>query len=290
MKMIKTPVIWNITNKCPYSCSFCCLDANSPTKDISLEEKLAVIENIDVLNVSLDISGGDPLMFDENLELIRRISKKLGKDSISITSTGKGLERINLEDLSSHVCEVGFTYDFPHEPSPDRPLGYNSHNLELAREVKKAGIRTMAQVPLIRSNFSKEIIEEIYKNLYEIGADKLLIMRFSESGRGISRKELSLNQNEIDQSLGHYRQLEKEYGTPKIRTTPSVKGKFLGKILTSLNISNNGLLLSNPWSYTSGGVPEDYAVLGDLTNEKFSNMAGRNVYQRFLIQLRRNLK
>jgi MoaA/NifB/PqqE/SkfB family radical SAM enzyme len=288
--MIKTPIIWNLTNKCPYSCSFCCLDANSPTKDLSLEEKLAVIENIDILNVSLDISGGEPLMSDENLEIIKTISKKLGKDSISITSTGKGLERINLEDLSNHVLEVGFTYDFPHEPSPDRPLGYNSHNLELAREVKKVGIRTMAQVPLIRSNFSKEIIEEIYKNLYKSGIDKLLLMRFSESGRGISRKELSLNQKEIDQSLFYYRQLEKEYGTPKIRITPSVKGKFLGKVLTSLNISNNGLLLSNPWSYTAGGAPEDYAVLGDLTNEKFSNIAGRNVYQRFLIQLRRNLK
>jgi MoaA/NifB/PqqE/SkfB family radical SAM enzyme len=218
------------------------------------------------------------------------ISKKLGKDSISITSTGKGLERINLEDLSSYVCEVGFTYDFPHEPSPDRPLGYNSHNLELAREVKKVGIRTMAQVPLIRSNFSKEIIEEIYKNLYESGIDKLLLMRFSESGRGVSRKELSLNQEEINQSLCYYRQLENEYGIPQIKITPSVKGKFLGRVLTSLNISNNGLLLSNPWSYTSGGMPEEYAVLGDLTKEKFSNITGRNVYQRFLIQLRRNLK
>jgi MoaA/NifB/PqqE/SkfB family radical SAM enzyme len=290
MKMIKTPIIWNVTNKCPYSCSFCCLDANSPTRDLSLEGKLAVVENIDILNVSLDVSGGEPLMSDENLKLIKMISKKLGKDSISITSTGKGLERINLEDLSSYVCEVGFTYDFPHEPSPDRPLGYNSHNLELAREVKKVGIRTMAQVPLIRSNFSKEIIEEIYKNLYESGIDKLLLMRFSESGRGVSRKELSLNQEEINQSLCYYRQLENEYGIPQIKITPSVKGKFLGRVLTSLNISNNGLLLSNPWSYTSGGMPEEYAVLGDLTKEKFSNIAGRNVYQRFLIQLRRNLK
>jgi MoaA/NifB/PqqE/SkfB family radical SAM enzyme len=64
--MIKTPIIWNVTNKCPYSCSFCCLDANSSTRDLSLEGKLAVVENIDILNVSLDVSGGEPLMSDEN--------------------------------------------------------------------------------------------------------------------------------------------------------------------------------------------------------------------------------
>mgnify|MGYP001460090584 CR=1 FL=1 len=40
--MIQTPIIWNITNKCPYTCSFCCLDANSSTKDLSLEDKLKV--------------------------------------------------------------------------------------------------------------------------------------------------------------------------------------------------------------------------------------------------------
>jgi MoaA/NifB/PqqE/SkfB family radical SAM enzyme len=289
MKMIKTPVIWNITNKCPYSCSFCCLDANSSTGDLSLEQKLKVIENLDVQNINLDISGGEPLMFDENLELIRTVSKKLGKDSISITSTGKGLERVNLESLSKYIYELGFTYDFPYEPSPDRPLGFNSNNLELARESRKTRIKTIAQTPLLKSNISKEIITEIYKNLSESEIDGILLIRFSESGRGIFQNKLSLNQDEINQAVYYYRNLEKEYGKPKIKITPSVKWGILGKVLTSLNVSNNGLLLSNSWSYILGGMPEDYTVLGDLTKEKFSKLVGRNVYQRFLIQLKRNL-
>lgn len=288
--MIKTPIIWNVTNKCPYLCSFCCLDANSSTKDLSLEQKLKIIENIDVQNITLDISGGEPLMFEENLELIRLASKKFGRSSISVTSTGRGLERVNLEELSGDVYEIGFTYDFPHEPSPDRPFGYNSHNLELAEEASKFGIKTLAQIPLIKSNNSKGIIKEIYRNLSDAKIDNVLLIRFSESGRGISRRGLALNQDEINHSFDYYRQLEKEYGGPRIRVAPSIRGDFLRKVLTSLNISNEGLLLSNPWSYAQGGMPENRYILGDLTQERFSGLAGRNIYRRFLIQLRRNLK
>lgn len=288
--MIKTPVIWNVTNECHYSCSFCCIDANSSTNDLPLEQKLRIVDNLDVQNITLDISGGDPLVSGENLELIRRVSRKFGKDSVSITTTGKGLERVDLEELSQYVYEVGFTYDFPFEPSPDRPLGYNSHNLEWAMKLSNWGVKTMAQIPLLRSNSSGGIIKEIYRNLFEGGIEGILLIRFSESGRGISRQELSLNQEEINLLLKYYRCLEREYGKPKIKITPSVKGNLLGRILTSLNISNNGLLLSNPWAYSLGGAPEDYCVLGNLTKEKFSDLAGRNVYQRFFIQLGRNLK
>ena len=141
--MIQTPIIWNVTNKCPYTCSFCCLDANSSTKDISLEDKLKIIENLDSETIKIDFSGGEPLMDLENLEILRIISRKFGREKISVTSTGKGLERVDLEELAKYVSEVGFTYDFPRESFPDRPLGYNKHNLKSAKYVSERGIETL---------------------------------------------------------------------------------------------------------------------------------------------------
>lgn len=287
--MIQTPIIWNVTNNCPYSCSFCCIDANSFAKDISLEDKLKVIENLDSETIKIDFSGGEPLRDLENLEILRILSEKFGRERIAITSTGKGLERVDLEKLADYVSEVGFTYDFPRESFPDRPLGYNKHNLELAKEVSERGIKTIAQIPLIKPNTSSEIIEEIYLNLNQSKIDKLLLMRFSESGRGVSRTDLSLNQREINNVLKIYRNLETKYKNPKIKIIPSIKGELIGKIFTSLNITNQGLLLSNPWSYNSKGKPKEYCILGDLTKDKFSKLSGRNIYQRFFTQLRRNI-
>jgi len=287
--MIQTPIIWNITNKCPYTCSFCCLDANSSTKDLSLEDKLKVIENLDSKSIKIDFSGGEPLWNLENIEILKVLSEKFGREMISVTSTGKGLERVDLEELAKYVSEVGFIYHFPRESFPDRPVGYNKHNLELAKEVSERGIETMAQTPLIKPNTAPEIIEEIYLNLNQSKIDRLLLMRFSESGRGISRVDLSLNQREINNTLKIYKNLETKYEKPKIKITPSIKGELVGKIFTSLNISNQGLLLSNPWSYDSKGKPQEYCIFGDLTKDKLSKLAGTNIYQRFFTQLRRNI-
>jgi len=278
-----------VTNNCPYTCSFCCLDANSSAKDISLEDKLKVIKNLDSKTIKIDFSGGEPLMDLENLEILRILSEKFGREKISVTSTGRGLEKVDLEKLANYVSEVGFTYDFPRESFPDRPIGYNKHNLELAKEVSKRGIETMAQTPLIKPNTASEIIEEIYLNLNQSKIDKLLLMRFSESGRGASRIDLLLNQKEINNALKNYNNLEAKYGSPKIKITPSIKGESIGKIFTSLNISNQGLPLSNPWSYGSKGKPKEYCILGDLTKDKLSEIVGTNIYQRFFTQLRRNV-
>ncbi len=286
---MQTPIIWNITNKCPYSCSFCCLDANSSVQDISLEDKLKIVRNLDSDSILIDVSGGEPLIDRENLRIIKELAEKFGRERISVTATGKGLERVDLTELGDYISEVGFTYDFPMEPSPDRPVGYNQHNLELAREVSKRGIKTMAQTPLTKSNISPSILERIYLNLRKAGINNLLLIRFSDSGRGDSRNELHLTQKELNDAVKFYRRLESFYDFPKIKITPAIKGRLFGKVLTSLNITNNGLLLSNPWSYNSQGRPRKEYVLGDLTQEKLSDLAGAKVYQRFLTQLRRNI-
>ncbi|MCK5149413.1 radical SAM protein [Candidatus Pacearchaeota archaeon] len=285
----RTPMIWNITNKCLYSCSFCCLGANSSREDISLEDKLKIVKNLDSDTIEIDVSGGDPLIDLENLKILKSLSKKFGRENISITSTGKGLEKVGLTELGNYISEVGFTYDFPREPSPNRPLGYNEYNLKLAREVSKKGIETMAQIPLMRSNIDSTIIKEIFLNLNEAEISKILLMRFSESGRGISKANLSLSQNEINNALKIYKNLEFNHKHPKIESAPSVKGILIGRALTSLNITNQGLLLSNPWSYNLEGKPEKYCILGDLTKNKLSELAGANIYQRFFTQLRRNI-
>jgi len=147
----------------------------------------------------------------------------------------------------------------------------------------------MAQTTLTKSNINFSVLEKIYLNLREFGIDCILLIRFSKSGRGDSRKDLCLTQEEVNEAVKFYRRLEFSYTFPRIKITPAIKGNLVGKVLTSLNISNNGLLLSNPWSYDSWGRPYEKYVLGDLTKERLSNLAGAKVYQRFLTQLRKNI-
>jgi len=293
IKMIKTPIIWNITRDCFWDCSYCCISANQNSKkdsEISLEDKLKIARNIDSRDVFIDVSGGDPLISHENLEVINKLSDIFGRKNLSITTTGRGLELVDLNLLLRAVSEVSFTYDFPHEPSPDRPLGYNSSNLIAVQKVIQMGIGTLAQIPLTKNNISKEITHKIYENLNSAGVENLLLMKFFESGRGTGKSDLTLSQKENRQAIKNYKKLERKYGFPKIRVAPSLRGKLFGECFNSLNITSQGLLLSTPWAYKISGEPYNWAILGDLKTRKLSELTGRNVYQRFLTQLNKNIR
>jgi len=287
--MIKTPLIWNITNKCFYSCSFCCVNANSSNKDISFDDKLKIIENLDSKTITIDVSGGEPLIDLENFEILKILAKKFKRENISVTPTGKGLKRVNLNELKNYISSIGFTYDYPRDPSPNRPPRYNEHNLQIAREASTHNLESVANIPLTKSNVNPDIIKQLYSNLHDANIPQLLLIRFSESGKGFLSRDLTVSQEEINKTLRIYKSLESEYIYPKININPFVRGKVLGKIFTSLNISNQGLLLSNPWSYDITGKPKSSFILGDITKYKLSELANANIYQRFFTQLKRNM-
>ena len=87
-----------------------------------------------------------------------------------------------------------------------------------------------------------------------------------------------------------YKRLEREKGFPKLKVVPSLRGRFFEKCFNSLNITSQGILLSTPWAYDVDGKPQDWAILGDLKKKRLSELAGRNVYQRFFTQLNRNIR
>ena len=115
--MDKIDIIWNITRVCPWDCAQCCVDAYHVTREgdtvkvrhsglaetialpvggtkqifddaaaemvrrgleLSLEDKLRVVDAFDGYEADIDFSGGDPLVVSENLDVIRYASGKFG--------------------------------------------------------------------------------------------------------------------------------------------------------------------------------------------------------------------
>lgn len=286
--MQKYQLIWNITQACPWNCSFCCINAyylplfsESPdTKlkrikqkkiELSLEDKLKIVDNLDMPISEIDVSGGEPLLFNENINIITKLSRKFGRDSISITTTGIGLSLVNLDKLKEIVKVVEFTYDFPYEPNSLRPKSYNYSNLEQAKKVVRKSIKTIAQIPLTRLNVSKRIIKDIYRNLDEAGVNELFLMKFFPVGRGAHRLDLSLNKEKYQAAIELYKSLEKP-NSPKISIQTALREDSNGRNSSHFNITSQGLLLSSPWAYNPNGEPINEFILGDLRYQKFSKI------------------
>ena len=286
--MQKIPLIWNITQACPWNCSFCCINAyylpfssesletelekiKRKKIELSLEDKLKIVDNLDMNSLDIDISGGEPLLFRENIGVIERLSKKFGRENISITTTGRGLALVDKNVLKNIIGEVGFTYDFPHEPNPLRPKGYNSSNLEQIKQIVEiGGLRTMAQIPLTKLNVNESIIRGIYRNLTEARVESLHLMKFFPVGRGAHRLDLSLTDQEYQTAIKIYRKLESS-GGPRVYVQTALRDS--DKNSSHLNITFRGLLLSDPWAYDHHGEPLEEFILGDLKYQKFSEIA-----------------
>ena len=298
--MKKVSLIWNITHACPWNCSFCCINAYylpSSIKqlkielnkikrrgiELSLEDKLKIVNNLDIPNIELDVSGGEPLFFKENVDIIAKLSKKFGRVNISITTTSKGLNLVNLNILKRIVREVGFTYDFPYKPDKLRPKGYNSSNLYSIKKVVKKGIKTMAQIPLTKLNTNKKTITKIYENLAKVGVNRLLLMKFFPVGRGTNKTYLGLKDKEYKKAIESYKLLEQPNG-PKIYIQTALKKDSINKNSNSLNITSKGLLLSDPWAYDSYGKPIKKAILGDLKYKKLSDIIKFKYRKKFELQ------
>lgn len=300
--MIKNNVIWNITKVCPWKCDFCCIGAKyiSPNSsnlskrinllknnqvELGLEHKLAIIDNLDSKMLKFDFSGGDPLFIPENTDVLENLSKKFGAENISLTSTSVGLRTLKTEKAKEFIGRIEFTYDYHNDNYSLRPKGYNEENLTEARRFAKNGMNTLAQIPLTKFNISGESIEKIYQRLSEAKIGKILLLKFSDSGRGRFYKDCEITPKEFKKATKRYKEFCKQEKGPKITTQI-----FGDKIIRSLNITNKGLLLSNPWAYNPDGNPKEYAIMGDLKKQRLSEICGKNPLEISIRQIWRNMK
>jgi MoaA/NifB/PqqE/SkfB family radical SAM enzyme len=334
MSLPAVDIIWNLTRLCPWDCSVCCVDAvqvtksfrdqvtlrsrglsqretlltsgadaysvaaaHYPTLELNLAQKIQVLENLHGYKVKLDISGGDPLAVPENWSLLMAAADRIGKANITLTATGKGVRRRDIERLSKHVGEFNFTYDIASTLSPaNRPAGYSGSNLSLARRLAGFGVVTRAELPLTTSNCDPKTLRQLYTDLTSAGITKLLLMRLFPVGRGIVHKRYIPSRTVYLQAINTLRDLERQVAGPGVRLqcalrhlepSLSAAGNNPCDLLSnSLGLMADGTLLLSPWAIGPTGLPltQDW-IIGNLAQTPLAELLG----QPRIAELRRRL-
>jgi MoaA/NifB/PqqE/SkfB family radical SAM enzyme len=96
-------VIWNLTRVCPWDCAICCVAAlhargrskpcltkrpNGQGTELSLAEKMWVLRDLCDEGFDIDFSGGDPLYYNEDLQVVEQATMWLPQSKISVSMTG----------------------------------------------------------------------------------------------------------------------------------------------------------------------------------------------------------
>ena len=252
--------------------------------ELSLEDKLKIVANLDVERVRLDISGGDPLVVTDNLDVLKAASAKLGRDYVTLTATGAGMARIELADLVPLVGEFNFTYDSASiKDVADRPKTYAARNLALGRDLAKLGAATRAEFPITRATSAPDHVARLYMNLHDAGIQKLLLMRLFTVGRGHIAADKTLSPVEYRAVIAQLRSLEREFRMPRVKLQCALRhleGRPANApvnpcdfVRESFGLTPRGVLLASPWAINGHGEPLDDAfVLGNLVETPLSTL------------------
>jgi MoaA/NifB/PqqE/SkfB family radical SAM enzyme len=176
-------------------------------KELTLAEKFTVLKILADRDFELDFSGGDPLYYDEDFQVVEQSTRWLPARKIGVSMTGSKITDAKLEVLKK-VSVVEFTLDnLPDVENPLRPRGYNLASMIAMRKCVAVGIKTRAVTVLYSTTMTEKNLESVYRWLCENGISEWELLRFYPVGRGIKLAEFTPSNSEYLKTMKFLRGL-----------------------------------------------------------------------------------
>lgn len=200
--MLPSTAVIELTSRCNHLCLFCSCpweyDKDYKNNELRTEEWFAVIDKYIENGVThITLTGGEPLMRDDLLEIIK-YAKGKGL-SLGLISNGRNINDSFLEQLSKF--DVLLSISVPGIKTFKEHTGVDNieHVLSIFQKCKEFGINTVANITVTKKNLS-ELYENISLPLLN-GAGYVLLNRFLPGGRGMYNREFLLSRDEINEML-----------------------------------------------------------------------------------------
>jgi MoaA/NifB/PqqE/SkfB family radical SAM enzyme len=275
----KLSVIWNVTGKCPWNCTFCCMDSGPSNclPEMTLEQKFRAADQLGSYGCRVDLSGGEVMLNrKDHLPLIERLSSNLGRENLGISCSGAFIDDKLARRLSCLVSDVEMTMDaHPDHDFSWRPEGYHKTAAKAAKALLAAGIETGLQTVTTVTHKEPGLLEELYSWICEEGISNWSILKFFPSGRGTFHPELELSDDECLEIVARIRAMDAantSSGKPKVDIhylmPGSEKASACRCVKRSIGILPDGRVTSCFWGIDTGGkFLDDKFYLGNLAEE-----------------------
>ena len=279
-------IVWNITRDCCWNCKFCCVDANyvnpqtnacnTHGNEISIEQKKEIIDKISTRDVRLDMSGGEIFINDENFDVIRYASNKIGRSNLGVTTSGAFLNPSRIKSLSELISDFEVTLDCaPYQFYKMRPIGYHEYGSMALLEMSKYDVTTGAQTVVTLENI--DMLFELHDWLELNNIKEWSLLRFFPVGRGENYKSITPSSKEYAEIIeklkrhneGKNLQLNFQYLLPNHEKF-SLKCRAVKK---SIGILPNGDVTACFWSLEKGmKINGDKFQLGNILNSNLEDI------------------
>ncbi len=175
----------SVTDRCTYHCFHCSARGRSHGEEMSTQEWRRVIGEVQEMGTSiLAFTGGEPLLRDDLEELVRAADHR----SISFVFTsGRGFTRERALSLQrAGAFGVGISLDSTdarvHNEKRGDPGAFDAA-LAALRNAREAGLYVMAQVMVLRREFSELELLGLFRLARRHGAHEVRVLEPIPSGR-----------------------------------------------------------------------------------------------------------
>lgn len=282
-------IIWNLTKICPWDCAICCvtaLHARETTKsqlkikqkgcgmELSLAEKMQVLRDICDEGFNIDFSGGDPLYYSEDMQVVEQATMWLPANKISVSMTGVELTERKIE-LLRKVNDVEFTIDsLPEVRNFARPDGYHLSSVMALRECISAGIKTRAVTVLYPLTMKESNLRSVYELFCELGVSEWKLLRFFSAGRANRFSHLVSSKEEYLKTMALLRTFR---GPTKICFQHSLRmlegDGVCPAVYESLSLLPDGSVSACVWALNTQTQPmSDCFRLGKMPEQKIGDI------------------
>ncbi len=203
-------VVWNFTYKCNLKCKHCYSNAGRKEKELSLEEKINVIEQLDEAGVvAVSFSGGEPLIHKDFWDVAKFAVKKGFHTSVATNGT------LITNNVAEKLKEIGIDYievslDSSKPEIHDAFRGVNGAFEKALNGIKncvKAGLEVGIATTATKLNLYD--VPNIVDLGIKLGVKRIVVFNFVPTGRGKEIEELDLDAKEREWLLEYlYDKLE----------------------------------------------------------------------------------
>ena len=201
-------VVWNFTNLCNLRCKHCYQNAGEAqlSKELTLEEKLRVIDQIDEMGMPLiALSGGEPTIHPDFIPVVREGARR----GIYMAVATNGI-RFADEEFAKKAIEAGLRYveislDSTNPEKHDEFRGVKGawrKTVEGIKNVVRLGegkVSTGIAMTLTKLNLDE--VESMVRLGEELGVTRVIFFNFVPTGRGREALELDLSPEEREEAL-----------------------------------------------------------------------------------------
>jgi len=246
-------VSFEVTSKCNLRCQHCYANAGDACEgEMPTERVLRFIDELAEMKIfSIAISGGEPMTRKDIFKIISRCIKNDIGTMLSTNGTLITRQKARkLKDLGLRTAQVSVDSIDPKIHDEFRGVkGAHRRAMRGLRYLLEAGIPNV-RVATVASKLNFNEIPSLVDYLDKLGVSHQRILRFLPIGRGKTREDLALANEEIKQLLGVLKKKEEESG----------------KIIIDFSDAFNPPVVDRPTHACTGGVlwcavnPKGYVV------------------------------